>query len=128
MHERARREWYAPAEHLSNEALIKEKYQGLRPAFGYPACPDHTMKGPLFELLNPGEIGMSLTESYAVSPAASVSGIYLGHPGSRYFSIGRITREQVEDYARRTKMTVEEAERWLSPSLGYDPNDAVKSA
>jgi 5-methyltetrahydrofolate--homocysteine methyltransferase len=125
MHETVRRKWYAPNESLSNEELIKERYRGIRPAFGYPACPDHTTKGGLFELLTPSDIGMSLTEHFAVAPAASVSGIYMAHPQSRYFSIGRISREQVEDYAKRTGMTVEQAERWLAPSLSYDPNSSA---
>jgi 5-methyltetrahydrofolate--homocysteine methyltransferase len=129
MHETVRRKWYAPNEALSNEELIKERYRGVRPAFGYPACPDHTTKGGLFDLLSPSEIGMGLTEHFAVAPAASVSGIYLAHPQSRYFSIGRISRDQVEDYAARTRMSVAEAERWLAPSLAYDPNaSATKTA
>ena len=120
MHQRARREWgYAPDEAFSNEELIAEKYHGIRPAFGYPACPDHTEKSILWELLGPDEIGISLTEHFAMSPAASVSGIYLGHPKSRYFAVGPVDRVQVEDYARRKKMSVSEMERWLQPNLGY---------
>ena len=122
MHLRMRRAWsYGADEQLSNEDLIAERYRGIRPAFGYPACPDHTMKSRLFGLLNPGEIGMSLTEHFAVAPAASVSGIYLAHEESRYFTIGRIGKDQVEDYAKRTRMSLSEAERWLSPSLSYEP-------
>jgi 5-methyltetrahydrofolate--homocysteine methyltransferase len=120
LHERARREWYAPEEHLLNEALVDARFQGIRPAFGYPACPDHSLKRRLFELLGAERVGMTLTESCATLPAASVSGIYLGHPQSRYFSIGRVARDQVEDYAARVGVTVAESERWLRPNLGYD--------
>jgi len=120
MHERARREWgYEPEDGFSNEELIAEKYHGIRPAFGYPACPDHTEKGTLWDLLGAHEVGISLTEHFAMNPASSVSGIYLGHPKSRYFAVGPIDRDQVEDYARRKKMTVADAERWLQPNLGY---------
>ncbi|MFT7679829.1 MAG: 5-methyltetrahydrofolate--homocysteine methyltransferase, partial [Planctomycetota bacterium] len=122
LHQRARKEWgYGKDEALSNDQLIAEKYRGIRPAFGYPACPDHTPKRALFELLNPDEIGITLTESLAMGPAASVSGIYLGHKDARYFGIGRITEAQVEDYATRAGMTITEAERWLAPSLAYEP-------
>ena len=123
LHERVRRElWgYAPEEALPNPDLIAEAYRGIRPAPGYPACPDHTEKGTLFDLLRVEErIGVSLTESFAMSPGASVSGWYFAHPAARYFGMGRIGRDQVEDYARRKAMSVEEAERWLSPNLGYD--------
>ena len=120
MHERARREWgYEPEDGFSSEELIAEKYHGIRPAFGYPACPDHTEKGTLWDLLGANEVGISLTEHFAMIPASSVSGIYLGHPKSRYFAVGPIDRDQVEDYARRKKMTVADAERWLQPNLGY---------
>jgi len=120
LHERARREWgYEPEESFDNEELIAEKYRGIRPAFGYPACPDHTEKQTLWELLGANDIGISLTENFAMNPGASVSGIYLGHPKSRYFAVGPIDRDQVEDYARRKNMTVAEAERWLQPNLGY---------
>jgi 5-methyltetrahydrofolate--homocysteine methyltransferase len=120
LHERARREWYAADEQLSQEHLVAERYRGIRPAFGYPACPDHTEKRKLFELLRAGDVGIELTESYAMLPAASVSGIYLAHPAARYFSIGRIARDQVEDYARRKGTPVAEVERWLRPHLAYD--------
>jgi 5-methyltetrahydrofolate--homocysteine methyltransferase len=121
LHQRARRDWgYGGAEDFSNDDLIDEKYRGIRPAFGYPACPDHTEKGKLFDLLGAREVGIDLTESFAMTPAASVSGIYLAHPKARYFNIGRIGRDQVEDYARRKGMPVLEAERWLAPNLGYD--------
>ena len=120
MHQRARREWgYEPEKGFSKEELIAEKYRGIRPAFGYPACPDHTEKKTLWRLLGADEIGISLTESFAMYPGASVSGIYLGHPSSRYFAVGPIDRDQVEDYARRKSMPLEEAERWLQPNLGY---------
>jgi 5-methyltetrahydrofolate--homocysteine methyltransferase len=120
LHERARREWgYEPEEGLSNEDLIGEKYRGIRPAFGYPACPDHTEKKALWELLGADDIGISLTEHFAMNPGASVSGIYLGHPKSRYFAVGPIDLNQVEDYANRKQMSVTEAERWLQPNLGY---------
>lgn len=112
---------YAPDEQLTNELLIKEEYQGIRPAPGYPACPDHTEKGTLFDLLSVEKnTGMYLTESYAMFPAASVSGWYFAHPRAKYFPIGRISKDQVVDYATRKQMTVEETERWLAPSLSYD--------
>jgi 5-methyltetrahydrofolate--homocysteine methyltransferase len=120
LHERARREWYAPSEHLEGEELIGERYRGIRPAFGYPACPDHSPKRELLRLLDAERAaGITHTESYATMPAASVSGLLLGHPQARYFSIGRIARDQVEDYARRRGVAVAEAERWLSPILAY---------
>lgn len=112
---------YAPGETLSNNDLIKERYAGIRPAPGYPAQPDHTEKRTLFELLSAGDIGLSLTESCAMLPAAAVSGLYFAHPEARYFAVGRIGRDQVEDYAARKGWTVEEAERWLGPMLAYDP-------
>jgi 5-methyltetrahydrofolate--homocysteine methyltransferase len=121
LHERARREWYAPAEALTSDDLTKERFRGIRPAFGYPACPDHSEKGALFSLLGAEEAGMSLTETYAMLPAASVSGIYLHHPQARYFSVGRVGRDQVEDYARRQGVSLAEAERWLAPNLAYEP-------
>jgi 5-methyltetrahydrofolate--homocysteine methyltransferase len=121
LHAQVRRAWYAPGEELTNEELVEERYRGIRPAFGYPACPDHSEKGKLFELLGAGEVGLELTETYATTPAASVSGIYLAHPEARYFSVGRIGRDQVEDYARRKGVPLEEAERWLRPNLAYEP-------
>jgi 5-methyltetrahydrofolate--homocysteine methyltransferase len=121
LHERARREWYEPDERLSNEELIGERYRGIRPAFGYPACPDHSEKRKLFDLLGAQEVGIELTESFAMMPAASVAGVYLGHPDSRYFAVGRVARDQVEDYARRKGTDVREVERWLSPNLAYEP-------
>ncbi len=124
LHERVRREFwgYGAGERLSNEELIAEKYIGIRPAPGYPACPDHTEKPALFEWLTARQMaGIQLTESCAMMPAASVAGYYLSHPEARYFGVGRIRRDQVEDYARRKGMTVAEIERWLAPNLAYDP-------
>jgi 5-methyltetrahydrofolate--homocysteine methyltransferase len=122
LHAQARRDWgYGLAEKLSNEELIDEKYRGIRPAPGYPAQPDHTEKRILFDLLDAAHAtGITLTESLAMHPAASVCGLYLAHPQARYFAVDRITREQVEDYARRKGMSVAEVERWLSGNLGYD--------
>ena len=130
MHERVRRElWgYAPDERLSNEELIAERYRGIRPAPGYPAFPDHTEKATLFALLDADALGVTLTESFAMAPAASVSGLYLAHPEARYFAVGRIGRDQVADLAARKGWTVSEAERWLAPSLGYDPDAGTGSA
>lgn len=122
MHEKIRRElWgYAPDEHFNNEALIKEQYQGIRPAPGYPACPDHTEKPLLFDLLDVEKnTGISLTDSYAMYPAAAVSGFYFSHPASKYFGLGKIQKDQVEDYAVRKGMTTAEVEKWLGPNLGY---------
>ncbi|MFO7562489.1 MAG: methionine synthase [Enhygromyxa sp.] len=128
LHERARRAWYAPAERLGSEELIAERYRGIRPAFGYPACPDHTEKAKLFTLLDAPAQGMRLTESFAMTPGASVSGLYLGHPDSRYFTLGKIGRDQVEDYAGRKRMSVAEVERWLAPNLGYEADLAGAAA
>ena len=122
MHELVRREYwgYAENEELSNEELIKEQYQGIRPAPGYPACPDHTEKITLFGLLKAEEsTGMHLTESLAMTPAASVSGFYFAHPQARYFGLGRISKDQIEDYAKRKNMPVEDVERWMGPNLNY---------
>ena len=123
LHEHVRRDlWgYAPDEHLDNKALIKEEYQGIRPAPGYPACPDHTEKKTLFEVLGATErAGITLTESYAMLPTAAVSGYYFWHPQAQYFGVGKIERDQVEDYARRKGMTLKDTERWLAPILNYD--------
>jgi len=122
-HERSRRElWgYDTAEQFTNTQLIREEYRGIRPAPGYPACPDHTEKGKLWQLLDVGRnVGIQLTESYAMYPTASVSGWYIAHPEAYYFAIGKIDRDQVEDYARRRGVSVSEAERWLAPNLGYE--------
>jgi len=120
LHEVARREWYETGPRLSGEDLIGEKYRGIRPAFGYPACPDHSEKHKLFDLLGARSIGMELTESGAMTPTAAVAGLYFAHPQSRYFMVGKVGRDQVEDYARRKGMPVTEAERWLRPILGYE--------
>jgi Methionine synthase I, cobalamin-binding domain len=121
LHQRVRREWgYGADENLSNQDLIAEKYRGIRPAAGYPAWPDHTEKQVLFDLLQAPEVGITLTESSAMRPAASVCGLYLAHPLSRYFDVGRIDRAQVQDYARRRGLALDEMERWLAPNLGYD--------
>ncbi len=121
LHERSRRDWYEEGPRLTSDDLIAERFRGIRPAFGYPACPDHSEKGKLFDLLGARELGIELTETFAMSPAASVSGLYLHHPSARYFSIGRIARDQVEDYAARKGQELRETERWLSPNLSYDP-------
>jgi 5-methyltetrahydrofolate--homocysteine methyltransferase len=122
LHEKVRRElWgYAKAEALTQEELIDERYDGIRPAPGYPACPDHTEKKLLFELLDAERVGIRLTESYAMYPAAAVSGFYFSHPASKYFGLGKIEKDQVTDYARRKGMSVAEIEKWLSPNLAYD--------
>ena len=123
LHLRVRREFwgYAADEALDTAALIAEKYRGIRPAPGYPACPDHTEKGPLFDLLQAPRVDIRLTESYAMWPASSVSGFYLSHPEAQYFAVGKIDRDQVADYAQRKGMTLADAERWLAPALGYNP-------
>ena len=123
LHKRAREEWgYGLHEGLSNAELIHEKYRGIRPAAGYPACPDHTEKGTLWKLLDvEANTGMLLTESFAMWPGSSVSGLYFAHPQSRYFGLGKIDRDQVDDYHVRKNMTVTEVERWLGPNLNYDP-------
>ncbi len=125
LHERVRRDiWgYARGEDLTNEALIDERYAGIRPAPGYPACPDHTEKGTILALLDPRrELGVALTETYAMLPAASVSGWYFSHPESFYFGVGKVGRDQVSDYAERKGWTLAEAEQWLRPNLGYEPS------
>jgi 5-methyltetrahydrofolate--homocysteine methyltransferase len=124
LHAEARRAWgFGRSEQLTNNELIAEKYRGIRPAPGYPAQPDHTEKGTLFRLLDVEKnAGIRLTEAYAMHPAASVCGLYFSHPESRYFAVDRITRDQVEDYARRKGMSVAEMERWLAPNLGYEPS------
>jgi len=125
MHERVRKEFwgYVPQESLDNEALIAEKYQGIRPAPGYPACPDHTEKTTLFRMLDAtANTGLALTENFAMWPAAAVSGWYFSHPQSKYFSTGKITQDQVKVLAERKQMPLEEMERWLSPVLSYDPS------
>ncbi|HIM28631.1 MAG TPA: methionine synthase, partial [Planctomycetes bacterium] len=123
LHAEARRAWgFGKSEQLTCDDLVAEKYRGIRPAPGYPACPDHTEKGTLFQLLEAeSRTGIRLTESFAMWPAASVSGLYFAHPESRYFSVDRISRDQVTDYAERKGRTIEEVERWLAPNLSYDP-------
>jgi 5-methyltetrahydrofolate--homocysteine methyltransferase len=131
LHEKVRRElWaYAPDEKLSDAELIAENYAGIRPAPGYPAQPDHTEKRTLFGLLDAEKAtGLKLTESYAMWPAAAVSGLYFANPESRYFGVGKIARDQVADYAARKGWTVDEAERWLGPVLNYDPKRIADAA
>lgn len=122
LHHRVRKDiWgYAKSESLNNEELISEKYEGIRPAPGYPACPDHTEKKLLFDLLDAGKVGITLTESYAMYPGAAVSGFYFSNPSSKYFGLGKIEKDQVEDYATRKGMSVKEIEKWLAPNLSYD--------
>jgi 5-methyltetrahydrofolate--homocysteine methyltransferase len=124
LHAQARRAWgFGRNENLSNDELIDEKYRGIRPAPGYPAQPDHTEKRTLFDLLDAtAATGIKLTEHYAMHPAASVCGLYFAHPQSRYFAVDRLTKDQIENYARRKGMSVAEVERWLAPNLGYEPN------
>ncbi len=131
LHEKVRREYwgYAPGESIDQEERIAEKYQGIRPAPGYPAQPDHTEKLALFDLLDaPKHTGVTLTESLAMTPASSVSGLYLSHPDSVYFAVGRVARDQVEDYAARKGWTLEQAEKALAPALGYDPEADAQDA
>ena len=124
LHQRIRRDWsYGLDEQFTNEDLVRQRYRGIRPAPGYPACPDHTEKGKLFALLQADRIGASLTSSFAMMPAAAVSGLVFSHPESRYFVLGPIGRDQVEDYARRKGMERREVERWLAPNLGYDAEE-----
>jgi 5-methyltetrahydrofolate--homocysteine methyltransferase len=122
LHEKVRREFwgYSKNEDFTNAELVAEKYQGIRPAPGYPACPDHTEKKTLFNLLNvEGNAGITLTESFAMHPASSVSGFYFAHPQAQYFGVGKINPDQIEDYAARKKCSVEEAEKWLASNLSY---------
>ncbi|WMS91694.1 methionine synthase [Pseudoalteromonas sp. HL-AS1] len=124
LHEKVRKEYwgFAPDENLANDELIRENYQGIRPAPGYPACPEHTEKKKIWQLLDTEKrIGMQLTSSYAMWPGAAVSGWYFSHPEAKYYAVAAVQKDQVEDYAKRTNMTLAEAERWLSPNLGYDP-------
>jgi 5-methyltetrahydrofolate--homocysteine methyltransferase len=123
LHKRVREEWgYGKQEALSTEELIREKYRGIRPAPGYPACPDHTEKRLLFDVLQVEQkAAITLTESFAMLPAAAVSGFYFAHPEAKYFAVGKIGKDQVEDYARRKGMDLRTVERWLSPNLNYEP-------
>jgi 5-methyltetrahydrofolate--homocysteine methyltransferase len=126
LHERVRRElWgYAADEHLANEQLIAEAYKGIRPAPGYPACPEHSEKATLWQLLDvERNTGIQLTDNYAMWPGAAVSGWYFAHPQSQYFVVGRIGKDQVEDYARRKGWDLATAQKWLGPNLGYEPDD-----
>ena len=125
LHKQVRDEWgYGRCEGLSVDDMIREKYRGIRPAPGYPACPDHTEKGTIWELLNVQEnTGIEITESFAMWPGSSISGIYFAHRESRFFSLGKIDRDQAEDYAQRKNWTVAQVERWLGPNLGYDPEE-----
>ena len=127
MHEKIRQEFwgYDKDERLANDDLIAEKYRGIRPAPGYPACPDHTEKAKLWELLDvERSIDLKLTDSFAMFPTAAVSGFYFSHPESKYFSVGKVSRDQVESYAERKGMDIAGIERWLAPNLGYDPSEA----
>jgi 5-methyltetrahydrofolate--homocysteine methyltransferase len=124
MHERVRREFwgYAPEERFTSDDLVREKYRGIRPAPGYPACPDHTEKATLFRMLDAERnTGIRLTESFAMHPTAAVSGWYFSHPEATYFAVGRIDADQVADYARRKGIPLAEAERWLAPAIGHEP-------
>jgi 5-methyltetrahydrofolate--homocysteine methyltransferase len=122
LHARARRDWgYGAGERLTGDDLVAERYRGIRPAFGYPACPDHSEKRKLFDLLGAERAGISLTESFAMAPAASVSGLYFAHPEAKYFNVGRLGPDQIEDYARRKRISVADVERWLGPNLSYEP-------
>ena len=127
LHKQARDEWgYGRSENLTPEDLIRERYRGIRPAPGYPACPDHTEKGTIWRLLDvKAKTGMLLTESFAMWPGSSVSGLYFAHPDARYFSLGKIERDQVADYAARKGLTLAEVERWLGPNLNYEPAPAM---
>ena len=124
LHEVVRGEWYDDSK-LSKDDLVKERYRGIRPAYGYPACPDHSEKGKLFRLLGAERAGMTLTETFSMLPAASVSGLYFAHPQAKYFAVGRIDREQLADYARRKGIEVAEAEHWLGPNLAYEKDATV---
>jgi 5-methyltetrahydrofolate--homocysteine methyltransferase len=123
LHAQARKDWgYGEREHLSFEDVIGEKFRGIRPAYGYPACPDHSEKFKLFSLLDAPKQGITLTDSAAMLPAASVSGLYFSHPQAKYFNVGRLGRDQIESYAGRKGMRLEDVEKWLSPNLAYDPS------
>ena len=129
LHRSVRAEWgYGRHENLDPDDLIHERYRGIRPAPGYPACPDHTLKSILWDLLEPErQAGIRLTENMAMDPGSSVCGIFLAHPEARYFAVGKIQRDQVEDYAARRGWSIAEVERWLSPNLAYDPETAGSS-
>ena len=121
LHRHARIEWgYESKSDFAAEDLLSERFRGIRPAFGYPACPDHSQKQLHFDLLECADIGCALTDHMAMTPAASISGFYFGHPDSKYFGVGRLDRDQVEDYAERAGLSLAEAEKWLAPWLAYD--------
>jgi len=121
LHREVRLGWYAKNESLSHDELIAEKYRGIRPAPGYPACPDHSEKRTLFDLLGAERAGIELTESFAMMPAAAVSGFYFSHPDARYFAVGKIGKDQALDYQARKNAPLPVVERWLAPALGYEP-------
>jgi 5-methyltetrahydrofolate--homocysteine methyltransferase len=121
IHLAARRDWFEPDADPKLEDLHAERFRGIRPALGYPASPDHSEKTALFDMLRAEDVGLALTENFAMTPAASVSGLLFAHPSSRYFTVGRIGEDQVRDYASRRGMPVREVERWLRPNLAYDP-------
>ena len=121
LHEEVRLSWGYETGRRASDELIGERYRGIRPAIGYPACPDHSLKRRLFDVLAARELGMDLTEHCAMTPTASVAGLYLHHADARYFNVGRIGKDQVEDYARRLGESIGEAERWLRSNLAYDP-------
>src|SRR4029453_1071527 len=120
LHHQSRKDWGID-QPLGSEAIVQETHRGIRPAFGYPACPDHSEKFKLFELLGAGDVGMALTESAAMTPAASVSGLYFAHPQARYFTVGRLGEDQIASYARRQGKSIDQVERWLTPNLAYEP-------
>jgi 5-methyltetrahydrofolate--homocysteine methyltransferase len=129
LHAQARKDWgYGEKEHLSLEDLLSEKFRGIRPAYGYPACPDHSEKFKLFDLLDAARQGITLTEHAAMLPAASVSGLYFSNPRAKYFNVGRLGRDQIESYATRKGMSVEAVEKWLGSNLAYDPRSPQASA
>ena len=120
LHAKSRQEW-GIAETTTPEDILHEKHRGIRPGFGYPACPDHSEKFKLFDLLHAADAGIALTEHAAMTPAASVSGLYFAHPLARYFTVGRLGSDQIASYAKRKGSGIDEAERWLTPNLGYEP-------
>jgi 5-methyltetrahydrofolate--homocysteine methyltransferase len=130
LHEEARAAWgFGETESLSHDDLLRERYRGIRPAAGYPACPDHSEKRTLFALLQATErAGITLTENFAMYPTASVCGLYFSHPEAKYFAVGRLGKDQVEEYARRKGISLAEAERWLAPNLGYEPSRVAAAA
>ena len=120
LHHKIRLQWNSPSESIDLDSMIKEKYQGIRPAPGYPACPDHSEKKTIWNILNIKEnLGIDLTESCAINPPCSISGLYFEHPESKYFMLGKIGKDQISDYAKRKNVSIEEAEKWLRPNLNY---------